>query len=385
MEQLFDERIYAVESNSAKPVMAILTVEDDLQFFRGNRENFADLLQKGGELGFTTYVVTVKQLNLAKKRVKGFTFSKETQTWHNKLFPLPDVVYNRIPQREDEIQPIVKRKLAALVKHPRIRLFNPAFFNKWNLFEWLRLSKSTRRFIPGTRRLVSQLGLRQMLRKHSFLYLKPVSGKAGVGIMTLQVEPDKTLPYRLKVQSKKKSRTYQCGSLTKLWAKIIKESSGESYIAQQGIELASYQNRQFDLRVLAQKNQRGIWDITGIGARVAGLTSITTHVPRGGSIDDPEKLLINVFGHEEARRLLAKVKNTTLLIAKQIERGSGHQLGEMSMDLGVDMKGNIWFFEANSKPMKFDEPHIRGKSLERIYQYSLFLYKKKHGKSGGAM
>ncbi|UUZ93289.1 YheC/YheD family protein [Paenibacillus sp. P25] len=45
----------------------------------------------------------------------------------------------------------------------------------------------------------------------------------------------------------------------------------------------------------------------------------------------------------------------------------------MSMDLGVDTNGDLWFFEANSKPMKFDEPPIRKKSLENLIRYSLYL------------
>ncbi|MOA37277.1 Endospore coat-associated protein YheD [compost metagenome] len=73
-----------------------------------------------------------------------------------------------------------------------------------------------------------------------------------------------------------------------------------------------------------------------------------------------------------------------MLIAKQIERASGQLLGEMSMDLGIDSAGGIWFFEANSKPMKFDEPHIRQKSLERIFQYGSYLSKAKKEKAGGA-
>lgn len=48
-------------------------------------------------------------------------------------------------------------------------------------------------------------------------------------------------------------------------------------------------------------------------------------------------------------------------------------LGEMSMDLGVDENGGLWFFEANSRPMKFDEPAIRKLSLERIFHYGQHL------------
>ncbi len=45
------------------------------------------------------------------------------------------------------------------------------------------------------------------------------------------------------------------------------------------------------------------------------------------------------------------------------------------MDLGIDSEGVLWFFEANSRPMKFDEPLIRKKSLERIFHYSDYLIK----------
>ncbi|WP_374725886.1 YheC/YheD family protein [Paenibacillus sp. P22] len=158
-----------------------------------------------------------------------------------------------------------------------------------------------------------------------------------------------------------------------------------SYIAQQGIDLALYQERRFDLRALVQKNGSGQWAVSGIGARLAGSRSITTHVPRGGSIEDPEKLLQHAFGPQEARELMSKARSACVQLARQIETASGQSHGEMSMDLGVDVEGGLWFFEANAKPMKFDEPHIRKKSLERIFQYGSYLMRSpKQGKAGGA-
>ncbi|MBD2872917.1 YheC/YheD family endospore coat-associated protein [Paenibacillus arenilitoris] len=372
------------EMRSGKTVMAILTIEDDSQLFRGNRNNFVDLIRTGQSMGFIVYVLTVRNLQLAKNSLRGFVYNEETDVWRERLLPFPDIIYNRIPLREDEMLPPVKQKISACLKHPHVQLFNPAFFNKWDLFEWLRLSKTTKPFIPATRRLVTLVGLGRMMRKHPYLYLKPESGKAGKGIMTIKVQAEKPLPYRLSIQENKKSATYSCSSITKLWSRIQKQSGGEAYIAQQGIQLASFQERRFDLRALVQKNHRGLWDITGIGARIAGTSSITTHVPRGGMIEDPEKLLSHSFNEEQARKLLVKAKKAAVLIAKQIERASGQTLGEMSMDLGIDSDGNLWFFEANSKPMKFDEPHIRQKSLERIFHYGAYLARSKKEKAGGA-
>jgi hypothetical protein len=371
------------ETRAGRTVLAILTIEDDMLLFRGNRSNFVDLIRTGQSMGFIVYVLTVKNLLLTKSSLKGYVYNEAEDSWQQRLLPFPDIIYNRIPLREDEILPAVRQKIDACRKHPRVTLFNPAFFNKWNLFEWLRLSNSTKPYIPTTRRLVTVTGLGRLMQKHSYLYLKPESGKAGKGIMTIRVQAEKQLPYRLKIQENKKSVTYNCANIYKLWSRIQKQSGGEPYIAQQGIKLASFQDRRFDLRALVQKNQRGQWDITGIGARIAGVSSITTHVPRGGMIEDPEKLLVNSFNEEQARKLLIKAKNAAVLIAKQIERASGQLLGEMSMDLGVDSEGNMWFFEANSKPMKFDEPHIRQKSLERIFHYGSYLAKRKMEKAGG--
>lgn len=378
MNTVQEEMASTREAPGRAPVLAILTVSDGNGGFRGNRSNFADLITTGQNMGFLVYVLPVKHLILGRKRLSGFVYGKEYGGWQRASnMPFPDIIYNRIPQREDEMTPAVRGKINACRKHARVAIFNPSFFNKWDLFEWLRRSKTTKPFIPSTRRLMSVSGLDKMMRRHVYLYLKPESGKAGKGIMTVRVHGEKSLPYRLKIQEEKRSSTYNCASIQKLWARIQKQSGGDAYIAQQGIQLASFHDRRFDLRALVQKNRRGIWEVTGMGARIAGASSITTHVPRGGRIDDPEKLLTYSFNAERAHMLLQKAKTTALLIARQIERASGQRLGEMSMDLGIDSNGNLWFFEANSKPMKFDEPHIRQKSLERIFQYSAFLVRKK--------
>jgi len=368
-----------------KPVLAILTIDDDVQIFRGNRPNFADLIATGQQLGYTAYVVTVKHLKLGRPRVLGYTYVAKEDAWVKQYFPRPDVVYNRIPQREDERLPRVRKLLVSLSRHPDIQLFNRRFFNKWSLFRWLSRSRLTRSYIPETRRLTAPSVLSGMLKRHSMLYLKPVRGKAGMGIMSVRVQPEKNLPFRLLIQEEKGSRTFQCATLGRLWKRVEKQSGtiGEPYIAQQGIALAKVNDRPFDLRTLVQKNETGKWEVTGIGARVAGDQSITTHVPRGGYIDEPEKLLVSVFGSEKARRVLQNVRSASLVLARRIERASKHVLGEMSMDLGVDETGHVWFFEANSKPMKFDEPHIRKKSLEQIFNFCDYLYRKSRQSSRG--
>jgi hypothetical protein len=363
---------YISHDANKRTSIAILTMHDEHRLFRGNHLNFIDLIRTGNELGAKVCVVTAQDIKLGKRKIKSYFYNTETKNWSHKMIPLPFVIYNRIPSRKDELQPDVQQVIQACMKHSKIRIFNPSFFNKWTLFEWLSKANATKKYIPATRRLTQWKELETMLHQYSLVYLKPARGKAGKGIM--KVEFSRTeMPYRLHIQDMRKTRISMHPNIVELGNKLNQLIGMEEYIVQQGIQLVKYNNRAFDLRVLVQKNANGIWSLTGIGARIAGNLSITTHVPRGGSIDEPEKLLKITFGSKTAKRIMRRVRLSSYSIVKQIEKAAGHTMGEMSLDLGVDTSGQIWFFEANSRPMKFDEPEIRKKSLERIIQYSQYL------------
>jgi len=365
--------VNGLSSEEIKPVVAILTMPDSIKGFRGNHANFVDIVRTGKEMGFPIYVVTLSDLKLSAGTVKGYTLNTSNDKWRIQQFPLPQVIYNRIPLREDEEKPWVRSKINSYLAHPSIHFYNPYFFNKWDLFEWLKASKSTEYLVPMTKRLIGEVSLTKILDKYPYLYLKPESGKAGKGIMMLKFQKDKSLPYRLKIQNNRKSITYKSASMRRLWIRLKKETGDSPYIVQQGIQLATVENRPFDLRIMVQKTGKGQWGVTGVGARMAGLKSITTHVPRGGTIENPSKLLSVLFGTDMSAMILNQIKTTSLIIARQIEKASSFKLGEMSMDLGIDNLGKVWFFEANSRPMKFDESPIRKKSLERIFEYSQYL------------
>jgi hypothetical protein len=366
-----------LQEKKQRPTLAILTYNDGKKNFRGNKENFIDLIKTGEAKGVNVYVTTTSDFKLNGKQVTGYVYDFADKKWNKQSVSLPHVVYNRIPNRKFELLPEVQQTIQACLKHSQIHFFNPSFFNKWTLFEWLSKSKNTRSLVPATQKLITREELEKLLQKHKALYLKPALGKAGKGIMRVERSTVKGRAniYQLSVQEKTKSYISRHPTIPKLWSQIRKITVGEDYIMQQAIQLSCFKQRPFDLRVLVQKNSKGFWSVAGIGARVAGKTSITTHVPRGGSIDDPHKLLAAIFGEAGCKKIIQRTKKTAVAIAKQIEKASGQNLGEMSMDLGVDTSGDIWFFEANSKPMKFDEPHIRKKSLENLINYCVYLTK----------
>lgn len=363
-------RLGESKNNARKnsPLIGILTVKGK-KYFRGNHRNFIDLAETGKKLGGLVCVIPCEEIDWEKRTVTGYLPSVGSSRWKKQTLPIPDVIYNRIPNRQLENRPDVRQTLNRLSLLPNVTLFNNGFFNKWELYQILSRYPQLAGLLPETLSLESAGALAKLAEKHPILYLKPVDGKAGKGIMRLEKNDE---GYRLKYLDKNNLRSAQFSNVPEMWKMVKKLLENQAYLVQQGIRLAKYQGSIFDVRLLAQKNGSGAWEVAGIGIRVAGKGKITTHVPRGGRIADPRGVLGSVFGGKKTEQLLKEARKIAIQIVSCLEEQFGH-LGEASMDLGVDEQGKFWFFEANAKPMKFDEPHIRRRSLHNIIAYSMHL------------
>lgn len=357
-------------SYRAGPFIAILTSAGS-QGFRGNRENFRDIIQTGRRLGVTVYVLTPEGLQGSRSLVRGYLLDQRrgSTRWVRATLPTPDVVYNRIPSRWSEQQAPEQRALRFFSKHPGIHLFNPGFFDKWTLYTYLQRSPELKAILPATGTWGDPEEFRRLANKHDTLFLKPIDGKAGKGMIRIRRQAN---GYELTHQQGNPPLRIRCENWQDLTKRLQALIRSKKYIVQQGVALARYQGRPFDLRLLMQKDRYGEWGCTGIGIRVAGSRAISTHVPMGGTIAPADAVLKEVSG-KRAPELKEEITRTGIAVARHIESEEDKPLGEMSMDLGLDETGKLWFFEANAKPMKFDEPDIRRRSLENLITYALYI------------
>ena len=133
---------------------------------------------------------------------------------------------------------------------------------------------------------------------------------------------------------------------------------------QQAVDLLHTKGRPFDIRALVQKDAAGHWQVTGMAARIAGKGQITTHRPRGGSRARLVPLIRSIFQDEVRTRKITQELHRVILKAVEVfDVATGHNHGELSMDVGLDRTGRPWIFEINSKPAVFDEPSIRRVAL----------------------
>jgi hypothetical protein len=349
------------------PLIGILTVGEGAAF-TGNRENFRDIFLSGKKLGALVYVFTPHGINWEKKRIRGYLYNERDNNWQEVLLPFPHVIYNRIPTRKAEQRPDVKKVLKRIHELPNVTFFNRCFFDKQELFTMLGGHEEVCPYLPETKKLDTLARFRHFCSEHRFVYLKPVRGKAGEGIMRIEYKNNRWRLQRLKEQ---RAITLRFSNLEEMWRHVAQQVRKQRYIMQQGIKRARYRGKPFDVRVLVQKNGAGEWSVTGIGIRRAGSQSITTHVPRGGSIHSASTVFSVLFPHDP-KQVENEIRHAALAIARALQEEI-HDLAEMSMDLGLTEEGKIWFFEANAKPEKFDEPGIRSRSLSNLIHYAQYV------------
>jgi hypothetical protein len=271
----------------------------------------------------------------------------------------------------------VKNCITRLKAVTNCHIFNQGFFNKWSVHEWLYQENHTEQYIPETILSPSVQTLQKMLEKHEMVYLKPIKGSLGLGIFRLTYQPQKG--YYCRFHGGDRNILHRFTTLESLLSHYFRKNGQrfKGYLAQQGIRLIRIQNRPVDFRVHLHKDSTNQWKVIGIGTKLAGVGSVTTHVRTGGTLLSTQQLFTKNFG-DNAEAMLEKLKTTAISIAEVVEEKTDGPLGEIGMDMGIDQDHHIWLFECNAKPGRhiFDHPTLKDagrRSAKCITEYSMHL------------
>lgn len=356
-----------------RAILGILTTYPDGSSVRGPRwpqwRTFAEIIRCGRDRGVVVYVFSPAGVDWRRRQVLGWRASSHgLRHWVARWFPLPDVVYNRVPTRTAEARPAVRQCLRRLMRELDGRVYNPHYLNKSMLQRALGHEPELARHLPATIPLRDPARLRRFVEEHRRVYLKAVGGSLGNG--TMEIARTKTGRWRLRYNpGPGPTRTAYLPGWGSLWETVLRIGRGRPYLAQQAIALARVEGRPFDLRLLVQKQPDGRWHCTGGAARVAGAGQITTHVPRGGRRMAMDAALTAAFGSEVAVDLARQAAALAEQAASAMEASLGRDFVEMSLDLGIDDRQRMWIFELNSKPLRFDERDIQRRWIENLIHY----------------
>lgn len=333
----FSSSIIKLQSShdAIRPLVGILAGSTRKHHFSGNGTIFKAIQKELTDSGGLSYVFTPDDIH--SSFITGYLYDHFSQKWTGYRFPYPNIVYNRIPDREEEHSDKVTA-FFSLLKKKGIPYFNRSFFQKDHVLAHLSGNEELLPFIPESAP-VTESNVKQFLNTHHSIFFKPTSGSKGRGIFKVnRVETG------FHYTDHERSYLFSTFSLLK---EHLATQIGESYIMQRKIKLATHQGEAYDFRVLLQKPFKS-WQVTGIGIRAAPPNGLTTHVPKGGRILPFHKVATQ---EDEARLTSLAIRTAEVLEKKE-------QMLECSLDIGKDRDGQLWVFEANAKPMRFDEPLI---------------------------
>lgn len=337
---------------------------------------FRQLIHEGERLGCQVYLFSPQDVEAKSKTINGYV-PNGAKGWKRIRAAWPDVVIDRY-----RYTPTEAFKRYVTFRRQKLFLYaNNRLANKWKVHQVLLQYQPMQRWLPDTR-LYSKAALRTMIGEHPILYVKPVNGTGGRGI--LRIERDAQGFRLLGRDQKRAKRVFHSKVLSTLLNRVERWVGGGYYIIQQGLSLELKPGRSVDMRLLLQKNQQGEWAITGHAMRVGGAKSATSNLHGGGRAQDSRSFLTTRFAPEKVQAILAECEQLAFRTAAAIEQHFGRML-ELGLDIGIDTSGQVWLIEVNPKPgreifREVGQLALYRQAIRKPIQYAMHMASLSNGK-----
>jgi glutathione synthase/RimK-type ligase-like ATP-grasp enzyme len=241
--------------------------------------------------------------------------------------------------------------------------------SKWAKTKALLRSQDLRLYVPVTKRF-SRKNFRSMLEQYGMVYVKPIDGMYGDGVIRVEMDQDPSAGYRYQIQKV----GHEVPTFDELYRELQRYTSRKGYLVQKGIHLLKHKRRRFDLRVMIQQSPSNRWETTGIIGRLAHPRNAVTNYHSGGTMVSFEELM---SGHLSDSGITAFRKRL-----KQLGASIGRQLGsvypglkELGADIAIDKDFHPWVLEVNTKP----HPYIFNKLKDKTMHRKVMRYFKAYG------
>ncbi len=216
-----------------------------------------------------------------------------------------------------------------------------------------------RQHIPETR-LLTRMTLERMLRRYGLVYVKPVNGTHGQGVMRAERLSGSNDRYRYQYGTKARSFP----TFDRMYSSIMRSKLRREYLVQRGIPLLKYRSRRFDVRVMVQRTGRLPWRTTGYIGRLGHPKYIVTNYHSEGTPMALELLLSPYMSGNNKTRYIARLRRLGLGIAKHL--GAKYRnLREIGVDIGIDQRLRPWLIEVNTAPDAFIFKVLKNKQMFR--------------------
>jgi len=176
------------EQECMKPVVGVLTTrssKSNKPYPSGKKARlFKELIYYGNQKNIFIFFFASEGINWKEKTIEGYTYG-ENKKWQSGVYPFPDIVYNRILNRQIEEKKAIKLIIKRFTSDKNICFFNTRFLDKWEVHKAISNSPEGQQFLPETV-LLSRRKLKDFTTRYRELFLKPRRGYRGKGVIKLK-------------------------------------------------------------------------------------------------------------------------------------------------------------------------------------------------------
>lgn len=284
-------------------------------------------------------VFALDKVDRCSRLLEGYCYNPIKKSWQRGVFPYPAAIYRTVGLSAEW-----KNHFLSILGD---KIFNSRYFNKWQMYQWFSEEPDFRPHLPVTVLYRAPKDVLAMLERFSALYIKPVFGLEGRGIVRLHTENQRII---LRTRKRGENSLQTFDSAAGVAAYLRQRLRSGRYLVQQAIDLLEYQGSLIDFRCVVQKNQANLWVCRAIIGRFGVKNSIVSNISSGGRALPVEEILRRVLAKPAAA--IAGMKEEmaafALSVADRLD-AYGINCGTLGLDLGLDRQGRLWLIEINNR------------------------------------
>ncbi|MFD2658929.1 YheC/YheD family endospore coat-associated protein [Paenibacillus thailandensis] len=361
-----------------QPVLGILTLYLNDNGALEEKDIYAKMTAAGQQIGLDLFVFTPDDVDFKKNKINALFYHTDTHKWTRKWTSFPHMIYDRCRIQKS---PRFEKLREFRKKYGQLTFLNRPLRNKWTVHKTLQQDERFKSYLPAAKLAESAQDVAEMLQKYPLLYVKPINGTGGRGILRIERKKGG----RLLLQGRDQARRIitpayithsELASFLRNW-----NIGNVKHIVQQGLQLKLPNGRVHDYRMLVQKDRTGKWQVTGCAGRMGPARSVTSNLHGGGHAIGMTELLNMWVGEDKADAVKADAESFGVAVAQYLEKSFG-RLCELALDLAIDRKGRVWLLEVNPKPARevfrqAGEMDTYRNSILRPLEYALWVNEQK--------
>ncbi|RKD24592.1 hypothetical protein BEP19_09450 [Ammoniphilus oxalaticus] len=317
------------------PVIALIVGKQELN--QDAFDEFETYLQDYASINGLVYICAESGINTQAKTIEGYYYdpqaSEEEECWKQGVFPYPGSVFRRV-LLQDRIH-------YDLVTTLQGRLFNGYLFNKYEMWDALSKVPSLRNHLPETALFIGVEDVNRMLARYPSVYLKPMFGGYGIGILKIDQTAD---GYRL-YDGDKVDKSFQAVAEI---ADDLNPLIMQHYIIQQAVPLL-YEDRHVDFRIILQKDGSQSWKSSAVLAKFGRVDQIFTN--DASAVMTGMEALMEIFEltEQEAEAKEQQIIDLCIQASHVMEQRYARfgMYGDFGFDVIIDQSKRIWLLEIN--------------------------------------